>query len=163
VKEILSQLAAYNGWANRRLSEVTIGLPEYILNQKLVGSFPSVKATVIHMLNAESIWWQRLKLIDPIQVPGETFNGDTKDAVNMLETQDQLWQDWVEQSGVAELGGNLHCRNLKGEPFVQPITEVLVHVFNHGTYHRGQWVNQLRECGVQDIPSTDYIEFSRRK
>jgi len=163
VKDILTHLAAYNAWANRRLSEVTSELPESTLSRKLVGSFPSVKATVIHMLNAESIWWQRLKLVDPIKVPGETFSGDTKDALSMLQAQDLSWRAWLEQSGTAEQGADLHYRNLKGESFVQPLTEVLLHVFNHGTYHRGQWVNQLRECGVSIIPSTDYIEFSRRK
>jgi uncharacterized damage-inducible protein DinB len=36
-----------------------------------------------------------------------------------------------------------------------------MHVFNHGTYHRGQLVTMLRQVGVTEIPQTDYIAFVR--
>jgi uncharacterized damage-inducible protein DinB len=32
--------------------------------------------------------------------------------------------------------------------FQQPIYQMLLHVFNHGTYHRGQLINMLRQLGV---------------
>ncbi|MCW3088046.1 MAG: hypothetical protein JWQ78_1432, partial [Sediminibacterium sp.] len=41
------------------------------------------------------------------------------------------------------------------------VKEILLHLFNHGTYHRGQLVTLLRQVGVEEIPRTDYIEFSR--
>ncbi|MGZ3851281.1 MAG: DinB family protein [Flavisolibacter sp.] len=40
---------------------------------------------------------------------------------------------------------------------------MLLHAFNHGTYHRGQLVNMLRQLGVDKIPGTDFIAWSRRK
>ena len=32
----------------------------------------------------------------------------------------------------------------------------LFHVFNHGTYHRGQLVNKLRQSGIEKIPPKDF-------
>jgi uncharacterized damage-inducible protein DinB len=40
---------------------------------------------------------------------------------------------------------------------------MLLHLFNHGTYHRGQLVNQLRQLGIAKIPPTDFIIWSRKK
>jgi uncharacterized damage-inducible protein DinB len=53
--------------------------------------------------------------------------------------------------------------NSKREYFKQPIFQMLLHVFNHGTYHRGQLVNMLRQLAVEKIPQTDFIVFSRTK
>lgn len=163
MKELLQRLAGYNAWANQRLAVTTVVMAESTLNQPVIGSFPSVRSTILHMLDAESIWWQRLHSIDPVKRPGDGFAGVTTDALNMLAEQNNKWKLWVEQAGIDAIEENFGYKNLKGEFFTQPLHEVLVHVFNHGTYHRGQWVNQLRECGVIHIPSTDYIEFCRRK
>ncbi|MGZ3844574.1 MAG: DinB family protein, partial [Flavisolibacter sp.] len=54
-------------------------------------------------------------------------------------------------------------QNTKKEQFKQPIYQMLLHAFNHGTYHRGQLVNMLRQLGVDKIPGTDFIAWSRRK
>jgi uncharacterized damage-inducible protein DinB len=56
-----------------------------------------------------------------------------------------------------------HYQNTKKEQFKQPIYQMLLHMFNHGTYHRGQLVTMLRQLGIQKLPSTDFIEWSRRK
>ena len=40
----------------------------------------------------------------------------------------------------------------KKEQFKQPVCDVLLHVFNHGTYHRGQLVTMLRQLGASNIP-----------
>ena len=39
--------------------------------------------------------------------------------------------------------------NSKKEHFKSPVYQMLMHVFNHGTYHRGQLVNMLRQLGVE--------------
>ena len=79
----------------------------------------------------------------------------------MLADQNHLWKGWVEQAGITELAGLFRYKTFRDEEFTQPVSDVLVHLFNHGTYHRGQWVNQLRECGVQKLPATDFVVFSR--
>jgi uncharacterized damage-inducible protein DinB len=41
------------------------------------------------------------------------------------------------------------------------VVDVFLHVLNHGTYHRGQLVNMLRQLGIEKIPQTDFIVWSR--
>ena len=57
MKDTLSQLAAYNIWANQKLLEIIVALPAEKQNQELPSSFKNLYATVLHMLNAESVWW----------------------------------------------------------------------------------------------------------
>ncbi|TAL47412.1 MAG: hypothetical protein EPN92_04915 [Chitinophagaceae bacterium] len=36
-------------------------------------------------------------------------------------------------------------------------------MFDHGTYHRGQLANMLRQLGIEKIPPTDLVVWSRKK
>ena len=162
MKELLQRLAAYNVWANQRLAEITLSLPEATLTQQVIGSFPSVRSTILHIVDAESIWWQRIKLEEKIERPSQHFNGSTVNALEMLADQNRSWKSWIERAGITELTALFNYRTFSNEQFTQPVSDVLFHLFNHGTYHRGQWVNQLRECGVEKLPATDFIVFSRQ-
>jgi uncharacterized damage-inducible protein DinB len=163
MKELLKQLAAYNIWANQKLMEAILTLPEEKQKQELASSFKSLYATVLHIWNAESIWWQRMKLNERIIMPSENSNGNMKDVCNGLLQQNILWQDWVNNASDMALEHVFQYFNLKKESFKQPIYQMLLHVFNHGTYHRGQLVNMLRQLGVEKIPQTDFIVWSRKK
>lgn len=163
MKEILTQLSAYNVWANQLLLDVINQLPEEKQKQEVPSSFKSLFATLLHMYDAESIWWQRMKLQERINIPSETFTGDLKELGNSVLHQNRQWHEWISNANTHQLEHVFHYHNLKKEQFKQPIYQMLLHVFNHGTYHRGQLVNILRQMGVEKIPRTDFIDWSRRK
>lgn len=161
MKEILLDLAGYNLWANTLLADCCSQLPEALLEQTFAGSFGSIRDTVLHMLDAESIWWQRIKLQDSIIRPGDGFIGSTADAFKLLKQQDESWKSWIEHASIAALQHEFSYRNTKREKFTQPTYQVLLHLFNHGTYHRGQLVNHLHNVDFHKIPPTDYIVYTR--
>ncbi len=161
MKNLLVPFAAYNHWANQKLLETILALPEERHQQEVPGSFPSLYKTVLHTWDAESVWWQRIKLHERIIVPSENFNGTMRDISNGLLQQNQQWIEWVNHSTEAALEHVFQYYSNKRELFKQPVWQVVLHVFNHGTYHRGQLVNILRQLGVEKIPQTDYIVFSR--
>jgi uncharacterized damage-inducible protein DinB len=51
-------------------------------------------------------------------------------------------------------------RNSRGMYFEMPIWQIVMHVVNHGNYHRGQVSRLMREAGFTP-PSTDLIIFYR--
>jgi uncharacterized damage-inducible protein DinB len=163
MKEILTQLSAYNIWANQLVLDAILPLPEEKQKQELPSSFKSLYATLLHVLDAESIWWQRMKLQERITRPSDDFNGDMKKLGNDLLHQNRQWDEWVNGAGEHQLQHVFQYQNSKKEHFKQPIYQMLLHMFNHGTYHRGQLVNMLRQLGVEKIPGTDFIEWSRRR
>jgi len=163
MKEIFVSYAGYNRWANASILTVIAALPESLQHQEVTSSFSSLYKTVVHLLDAESIWWQRLKLQEQISRPSERMDGDMKQAIVLLQKQDQQWQEWIGQTSEAMLQHEFIYQNTKRETFKQPISQMLLHLFNHSTFHRGQLITMLRQLGVAKLPATDYIEWSRKK
>jgi uncharacterized damage-inducible protein DinB len=163
MKDLLVKFAAYNSWANQKLFEAILALSEEKQKQELPSSFSSIYKTALHMWDAESIRWQRMKLHERLGIPSENFNGSMKDIINGLQQQNQLWHQWVSSATEPMLDHVFQYYTSKKELFKQPICDMILHVFNHGTYHRGQLVNMLRQLGVEKIPQTDFIVWSRKK
>lgn len=163
MKELLLQFAQYNQWANKRMIDAIAALPAEACQQQLASSFPSLTSTILHLWDAEAIWWQRLKLSERLEIPSESFSGGFTDAASGLAQQDKIWVEWIEAALERALEHEFIYQNSKREQFKQPVYQMLLHLFNHGTYHRGQLVTMLHQCGVEKIPSTDFIVFSRKK
>jgi uncharacterized damage-inducible protein DinB len=163
MKEILVRLSTFNVWANQVMLNAILQLPEEKQMAATTSSFPSLYKTVLHMWDAQCIWWQRMKLQERINIPSETFVGDMQELSSQLLRQSRQWNDWVIASHDHMLDHVFQYQNSKREQFKQPIFEMLIHLFNHDTYHRGQLVTMMRELGIEKIPQTDYIVWSRRK
>ena len=163
MKEILQQYAAYNLWADQKITEGILKLDENLQQQIVPGSFPNLYATVLHMWDAGSGWWQRMKLHEKILVPSENFNPNMQEAVNGLLQQDRLWLEWINNASPAAIDHVYAWQNSKKEQLKHPVFQMILHVFNHSTYHRGQLVTMMRALGVEKIPSTDFIVWSRKK
>jgi uncharacterized damage-inducible protein DinB len=163
MKEIILPYAAYHTWANQLLLTTVQALPEEQQHAEVKSSFPSLFKTVLHLLDAESIWWQRLKLQEKIDRPSDTFSGDMQALGQQLLQQNKLWQEWVSGANENALQHEFIYYNSRKERFKQPVYQMLLHLFNHGTYHRGQLITMLRQLGVEKIPPTDFIVWSRKK
>jgi uncharacterized damage-inducible protein DinB len=162
MKEILQQLSAYNIWANQLLGSRIISLNTEIQLKEVKSSFNSLHNTILHLWDAENIWWQRMKLQERIIRPSELFSGTTTEAVNELLLQNKQWNEWILASQEHQLIHVFQYQNMQREVFKQPLYQMLVHLFHHGSYTRGQLVNIMRQLEVDKIPSTDFIIWSRK-
>ena len=163
MKILLTQYSAYNQWANQLLIDTIEKLPADLQEQEIVSSFSSLKATLLHMWDADAIWWQRIKLFETITRPSDTFSGSCNDVAKNLMQQSKLWHDWVLNAAPHMFEHEFIYYNSKREKFKQATYQVLLHLFNHNTYHRGQLVTLLRQMGVDNIPPTDFIVWSRKR
>lgn len=161
MKQILQQYAAYNLWANKLLTDKINQLPEEQVIKEIVSSFPGIYKTMLHMMDVESIWWQRLKLTEHVIFPGQDFKGGVAEISATLLQLSRQWEEWIRNANDANITHVFAYYNSKKELFKQPVYEVLLQLFNHQTYHRGQLVTMLRQLGVEKIPATDFIVFSR--
>ncbi len=163
MKQLLLQYAAYNCWASNKLFDCINNLSDDQVNREITSSFSSIYKTVLHMLDAENIWWQRIKLAEHIDVPSENFKGSIGELTRVLAAQSKQWEEWIANATENQLTHVFAYQNSKKEQFKQPVHEVILHLFNHGTYHRGQLVTILRQLGIDKIPPTDFIVFCRKK
>ena len=80
-----------------------------------------------------------------------------------LIAQSKQWKEWVDLATEAALQHEFIYKNSKKDQFKQPVYEMLMHLFNHQTYHRGQLITMLRQTGETNIPNTDLIAYLRKK
>ncbi|UGU15923.1 DNA polymerase [Sinomicrobium kalidii] len=151
--------ANYNIWANNRLINNLIEQDDELLNKEFVGSFPTIRATILHIWFAETGWLSRLN-----------GNGwETSSVTNFTGTNNELFKKWLMTSErfkkfveKADLEKEIQFEH-KGENFSIPAREIVQTVFNHGSYHRGQVVMMMRQLGISKVSQTDYIEWVREK
>jgi uncharacterized damage-inducible protein DinB len=163
MKQLLQQYAAYNLWANKIFVEKAASLSAEELHKEVNSSFSSIYKTFMHMTDVESIWWQRLKLQEHVEAPGKTFEGDFSELSELLIQFSTQWSDWVNNTNEANITHVFAYQNSKKEQFKQPVYELLLQLFNHQSYHRGQLVTLFRQGGMEKIPATDFIVFTRTK
>jgi len=163
MKKLLTQYSAYNLWANQQFLDLIAKLPEELHTQEIISSFPGLVATLLHIRDAESIWWQRIKLAEIIERPSEKFCGSLAEVSKGILNQSRHWHDWILQSPDHMFDHELIYYTSKKERFKQSIGEILLHVFNHSTYHRGHLVTILRQLGISNIPVTDFAYWARKK
>jgi uncharacterized damage-inducible protein DinB len=159
----LRLLIDYNYWSRDRvLDAVATITPEQFI-RPMGNSFQSVRDTVAHICAAERIWITRLK--------GENPQGFQKP--DRLHDVDAARKEWAELEGemrnqLARLGPEaveltIEYKDLRVNDQSDLLWQILQHVVNHGTYHRGQITTMLRQLDAAPPKSMDLIAFYRER
>ena len=159
--EYIRTLIEYNYWARDRVLASAEQVTDEQLARNLGSSFGSVLDTLVHMHFAEWIWYQRWRGESPTAGPDRSGLASVtalRDAWRPLEAQIRTH---VESLGPDGLSRVIHYRLLSGQPGMSPYWQMIVHLVNHGSYHRGQVATMLRILGAQPAQSTDMIVFFR--
>lgn len=146
MKEKLTDLFEYSYHFNKEMIK--------IISENLSKTDDKTISLINHILNAQQVWNSRILnekpfevwQINPIEsleeINGENFNN----AIHILADY--------------ELDQKIEYRNSKGIRFENSIFDILFHIINHSTYHRGQINSQLKNSGIESI-LTDYIFYKR--
>ena len=162
MKDLLLQYAQYNIWANTLIVESMLKLPETSVNRTINSSFQSISATTTHCWSAEDVWLQRLMKVENPIWAASFFKGSFEDACSNWLVASQGLEKYVEQHDEATLQGEITYKDMQQVGYTMPVYQLLIHVFNHATYHRGQLITMLRQVGEDQVPRTDFIVFARK-
>ena len=154
----LTQLLAYHHWATDRLLDAVRALPAEALAQPLGGSFGTGRGLLGHLLGAEQLWVERWQGRSPASMPDVTGCETAEQFALAWEATREAQRRVLRGRSDATLAAPLTYTNLRGETNTYPFSAVVLHLVNHGTYHRGQLAHLLRQLG-QVPPSTDYLLF----
>jgi uncharacterized damage-inducible protein DinB len=155
--EDIAALFAYTRWASLRTLESAASLSQEELLRSIGGSFGSVQATLSHLYSADWMWLERWHGRSP-QVPPKAGELERFDVLRDRWHEVQEGQrTFVETVTPARIGEPLTF-HFDGRTWTFPLGETLLHVANHGTYHRGQIATLLRQLGKTAV-STDYLRW----
>jgi len=159
----LRTLLAYHYWARDRLLEAVERLTPEQFTKELGNSFTSVRDTVVHLYGADWIWCARWEGESPMALPdGKAFTdlASIRDAWRAHEHRVRAVLDRLGEEGI---GRPVEYRTTDGKTQAQPFWQMLQHLVNHGSYHRGQVTTMLRQLGVAPPKSMDLIVFYREQ
>ena len=163
MKETLQALASYNIWANKKFIDILLKLDDEILDKEIISSFNSLRLTAYHMWGAESIWLQRLQLAEQPAWAPATFTGSMAEACGEWEKASKGLLQFVEkQFDDQSFTHVLQYYDLRKLSQKKKVSTVLLQLFTHAGYHRGQLVTMMRQAGISKIPGTDYLLFSKQ-
>jgi uncharacterized damage-inducible protein DinB len=161
-KDALSRLLDYTVWANHRSMRAAATLSLADFKRDLGSSYGGVRGTLTHILASEWIWLERWKGVSPAAPPFD--EGEFKDIVVLRERWKAIEDhraSWLD-SQKAEAGRqSIKYRNLAGQSFEAPLWQLVQHVANHSTYHRGQVTSLLRQLGAKPL-ATDMVVWDRK-
>jgi uncharacterized damage-inducible protein DinB len=159
--EVLQSHIAYTAWASRMLVEAAGGLSREELTRDFGTADKSVLGTLVHIFAADRVWLARLKGESP-----HTFVTDADYDLAVLQNVwpalHEQWKAWAEALTDEAARADVSYIDLSGNPWRQPLGQVVLHVVNHGTHHRGQVSGFLRAMG-QAPPKLDLVNYYRMR
>jgi uncharacterized damage-inducible protein DinB len=157
----LRTMLDYHYWARDRLLEAIERLTSEELNRDLGSSFRSIRETVVHTYAAEWAWHSRWQGQSPtVLMTSEAFP-DVASIRRAWTEHETKMRAFLEELGEAGIARVLEYKLLSQQPGSSPFWQMLQHVVNHASYHRGQVTTMLRQLGAQPPKSMDMIAYYR--
>ena len=148
-------LLRYHKWANLKLLDHLMELPAEAFKKKLNGTFSSIAETFHHIFTIDQQWFKRFNL------KASTKNIEYKGIEETKEYFIELHENMIAFiENYYDSLQEVEYKNSKGDSFKNSIDELIRHITNHGTYHRGNISTMIRQLGFEGT-ATDYIYFLR--
>lgn len=147
MKPFFNQLFDYNFFCNKSLIEKCIGLKEVPEN---------TIALFNHILNAHHIWNMR--------VLGKTREYDVWQVHGVKDWEDIHYENQRTTFEIITNADDFEKRvdyeTTEGRVFANDLKDILFHIVNHSTHHRGQVLADFRANGIEP-DGLDYISYKR--
>jgi len=159
----LQTMIDYHYWARDRLLAAVAALTRDQYEKDLGSSFKSVRDTVTHIYAAEWAWYQRWHGTSPAALLTPDQFADPAALGAAWADHERKMRAFVDGLSDADVDRLIEYRLLSGATGAQPIGQMVQHVVNHTSYHRGQVTTMLRQLGAQPAKSMDMIAYFREK
>src|SRR5436190_21549475 len=128
------------------------------LDRQCGGSFGTGRALLTHVVGVERLWYERWKGNSFKAIPTYPPETDGRRFMRLWQGVNAEEQRYFDALTPDALAGDLTYSSLDGAQRALPLEELLMHLVNHGTYHRGQISYLLRDLCLKP-PGTDYLLF----
>lgn len=154
LKKIMSNYADYNLWVNQQFVNWLSLKSDALLYAEVASSFSTIIKTLDHIWSTEEYWFSVISETDLSEKKPETELSKEEIFAGLLNSSAKL-KHLINSLTEEDLVKEVEISN----PWFEcelPVSEYLIQVINHGTYHRGQIVTMGRNIGITDASNTDY-------
>lgn len=152
----------YHLWANEKVFERLQEVPQEICEQEVPSVFPTISKTLNHMLLTDYVWLLAMqgesyekvgKVVG--QLSSETAGKSVTELREMFHELAGKFKDFFQQ---VDLEATAPYSHPQMGTILARYCDIVQHVVNHGTYHRGNISAMLRQLGHAGA-SSDYIYY----
>ena len=157
-KELLARHFEYSLWASLKIVEAAEKLSREAVEKDRGNSFGGILGTLTHIFQADRVWLKRFEG-DPYFTIAQA--GDSYDLAKLKSDWPAViaaFTAWIRAQDDAKFEERLFWRNVRGEDKTEVMYKILLHIVNHGSYHRGQVITMIKQAGGE-VVSTDLVYY----
>lgn len=150
----------YHVWANQTLLNRLKELSDKVYHREIQSVFPSIAHVVSHMYVVDQLWFHIISGKDmPEALEVEKVSGEGKGSDEMDSLFNDLFQTYKSFLSHQENMEKLVVLNIPWEGKRETtISEMVLHVVTHATYHRGNITAMLHQIGLDSV-TTDFTVY----
>jgi uncharacterized damage-inducible protein DinB len=156
-------LIDFHYWARDRMLNAVEPLSPEQFTRNMGNSFGSVRDTIAHIYGAEWIWLSRWRGESPAALPAPEIFPDVASARAAWREHEAKMRGFFGPLDQDALNRVIEFKSMAGSPMAGILCQMLQHVVNHASYHRGQVTTLLRQLGAAPPASTDLMTFYRER
>ena len=147
MKGFFRELFEYTFHFNEKVIDVVLNNHEIISDKTIL--------LLCHTINTQEVWKSRI-----LGNPSLTRPWDLQPVDNLLNLNQTNFNDSLRIIDNFEFETVVDYTNSRGEHYKNTVKDILFHINNHSTYHRGQIAT---DCKLHDIKPlvSDYIFYKR--
>jgi uncharacterized damage-inducible protein DinB len=159
LRELLLAHIGYSAWATRRVLGACSALTVEQLDEEMGASHSSILRTLRHIHDGERVWLRRLIEVNNDRLPRGSAPEHSFEF--LVQAWPELWdgyRGWLEGAYDDDLTLEVSTVLPDDAVFRVPRWQIVLHVVNHSSFHRGQIITMLRGFGVHP-PNTDLTAY----
>jgi uncharacterized damage-inducible protein DinB len=170
MKEVFIALSEYNREANRKLVDILRGMDASALRENQGAYYKSILGTLEHIVSAELFWLRKYAgffsyrsleghrcITGDLDAMKAAIHDKPAAVYETLAELDQLLVEFVAETAPEDLHKRVVHVNHKGDRFERAYWNLILHVFNHSTHHRGEISALLDRKGAANDFSGFYL------
>jgi uncharacterized damage-inducible protein DinB len=150
MKQYFKQLFEYDLWASHELFDKF---------EKQFPQNPRIYELFSHLISAQRIWLDRI-----LGIPQSVERFQDRLPIEMkedLQNYHMAWMEFIDHLQPSDFDRVVSYVHPNGQPYNEPLVDIMAHVINHGTHHRGSLIVLMKEEGFVP-PTLDLIHYLRR-
>jgi uncharacterized damage-inducible protein DinB len=148
MKHYFLKLYQYNLWCNLR---VIGAIKRQSINDE------KILSVLGHIIVAQYLWLHRIQAL-PAPALKLWGNYSLSQLETMAEEIGNRWITFIESTD--DFNRELVYKNYTNDPYHNNVEQIMIHLVNHSSYHRGQIAMLIRQKGFEPV-NTDYITYDR--
>ncbi|MFC8561120.1 DinB family protein [Peribacillus frigoritolerans] len=153
--EPVLEMYNYHAWANGVIIDRLNELPEHIYHKEIQSGFSSVSKVLSHIYLTDYTWFDIISGISMDEAMASSSELKEEVEKKSIEEMKKIFIDLYERNKALLSTEGMEKKMVVDNPYAgsleTTISESVLHIVTHGSYHRGNIATMLRQMGHTSV------------